>query len=42
FFGTCKKNDVNPYLWLKKALDIIPKHKVNKLEELLPQNLKLE
>lgn len=42
FFGTCKKNDVNPYLWLKKVLDIIPEHKVNKLEELLPQNLKLE
>lgn len=41
FFGTCKKNDVNPFLWLKKVLGIIPQHKVNMLEELLPQNLSL-
>jgi len=41
FFATCKKNDVNPYEWLKKVLEIIPSHKVNMLHELLPQNLKL-
>ena len=41
FFGTCKKNDVNPFDWLKKVLKIIPEYKANKLHELLPQNLKL-
>ena len=41
FFGTCKKNDVNPFEWLKKVLEVIPEHKVNQLHELLPQNLKL-
>ena len=41
FFATCKKNNVNPYEWLKKVLEIIPSHKVNMLHELLPQNLKL-
>jgi transposase len=41
FFGTCKKNDVNPVEWLKKVLEVIPQYKVNKLHELLPQNLKL-
>lgn len=41
FFGTCKKNDVNPYDWLRKVLEVIPTHKVNKLTELLPQNLDL-
>ena len=39
FFGTCKKNDVNPFEWLKKVLEVIPHHKVNRLDELLPQNL---
>jgi len=41
FFGTCKKNNVNPFLWLKKVLEIIPQHKANRLHELLPQNLQL-
>jgi len=41
FFGTCKKNNVNPFEWLKKVLEIIPEHKVSKLHELLPQNLEL-
>lgn len=41
FFGTCKKNNVNPYQWLKKVLEIIPDYKVNKLDDLLPQNLEL-
>jgi transposase len=41
FFATCKKNNVNPFEWLKKVLEIIPTYKVNKLADLLPQNLKL-
>lgn len=41
FFGTCKKNNVNPYQWLKKVLEVIPEHHANKLAELLPQNMKL-
>lgn len=41
FFGTCKRNNVNPFEWLKKVLEVIPNHKVNKLYELLPQNLVL-
>ncbi len=41
FFGTCKKNNVNPFEWLRKVLEVIPEHKVNKLHELLPQNLQL-
>jgi transposase len=41
FFGTCKKNGVNPYDWLRKVLKVIPAYKVNKLTDLLPQNLEL-
>ncbi len=41
FFGTCKKNNINPFEWLKKVLEVIPNYKVNKLADLLPQNLKL-
>jgi hypothetical protein len=41
FFGTCKKNDVNPFEWLKKVLEVIPEYKISKLDELLPQNLDL-
>ena len=41
FFGTCKKNDVNPFEWLKKVLEVIPEYKVSRLHELLPQNIKL-
>ncbi len=41
FFGTCKKNDVNPYEWLRKVLGVIPTYKVNRLTDLLPQNLEL-
>ncbi|MCG6190261.1 transposase domain-containing protein [Maribellus maritimus] len=41
FFATCKKNDMNPFELLKKVLEAIPEHKVSKLHELLPQNLKL-
>lgn len=41
FFGTCKKNDVNPFIWLKQVLEVIPQHKANRIHELLPQHLKL-
>jgi transposase len=41
FFGTCKKNNVNPFDWLRKVLEVIPTYKVNKLTELLPQNMNL-
>ena len=41
FFGTCKKHKVNPFVWLKKVLEIIPDYPANKLTDLLPQNLKL-
>ena len=36
FFGICKKNNVNPFNWLKRVLEVIPEHKANKLHELLP------
>jgi transposase len=42
FFGTCAKNNINPYEWLKKVLEIIPDYHVNKLQDLLPQNLNLQ
>jgi hypothetical protein len=38
FFGTCRKNNINPFEWLKDVLERIPAHKANKLFELLPQN----
>lgn len=41
FFGTCKKNNVNPYQWLKRVLELIPDYPANKIGDLLPQNLKL-
>ena len=41
FFGTCKKNNVNPYQWMKRVLELIPEYPANKIGDLLPQNLKL-
>lgn len=41
FFGTCKHNNVDPFTWLKKVLEIIPDYPANKLSDLLPQNLDL-
>jgi len=38
FMGTCKKNSVNPFEWLRDVLTRIPDHHANKLEQLLPQN----
>lgn len=40
-FGTCKKNGINPYDWLKHVLEVIPNYKVNRLTELLPQHMKM-
>ncbi len=36
--GTCKLNDVNPFVWLKDILNTIAAHPINKITELLPQN----
>ena len=33
---TCKKNDVDPYEWLKDIYTRIPTHPINKINELLP------
>ena len=42
FFGTCKMNDVDPFIWFKTVLKIIPDYPANKLADLLPQNLNLQ
>lgn len=42
FTGTCKLHGVNPMEWLTEVLNQIADHKVNKLYELFPQNLKLD
>lgn len=39
FLGTCKINDVNPFVWLRETLEKIPTHPVNKLTDLLPCNV---
>ncbi len=36
FLGSCKLNGVNPQDWLTHVLTVIPGHKANKLEDLLP------
>ncbi|TFG90525.1 MAG: IS66 family transposase [Candidatus Atribacteria bacterium] len=41
FFATCKHNNVDPFTWLKKVLEIIPDYPANKLSDLLPQKLNL-
>lgn len=38
FFGTCAKNGVDPRAWLKKVLEMINDHPVNRIRELLPTN----
>jgi len=39
---TAKLNDINPWSYLKKVLDVIQDHKANRLSELLPWTLKLD
>ena len=34
--GTCKIRDIEPYAWLKNALEIIPDNPANQLEKVLP------
>jgi transposase len=41
FFASCKHNNVDPFTWLKKVLEIISDYPANKLSDLLPQNLDL-
>ena len=36
--GTCKKNNVDPYAWLRDVLTRLPDHKANQLDQLLPNN----
>jgi len=40
--GTCKLNGINPFIWLRETLRRIATHPINKIEELLPQNFKLD
>lgn len=40
FLGTCKINNIGPLEWLSNVLKRIPDHSIQRLEELLPQNLK--
>lgn len=37
FFGTCKKNDIDPQKWLAYAINNINDTKASQLKELLPQ-----
>jgi transposase len=36
FFTSCRRNNVNPFEWLKDVLERIPEHSIQRLEELLP------
>ena len=36
FFTSCRRNDVNPFEWLKDVLERIPMQSMKRLEELLP------
>jgi transposase len=36
--GTCKMHGVNPFIWLKEVLTILPSYPINKIKELLPHN----
>jgi transposase len=41
FFAMCKKHEVNPFAWLKYALENIMTIKHQKIRDLYPQNFKL-
>ena len=36
FLGTCKRNDIEPFTWLRDTLAKIQDHPINRIEELLP------
>ena len=40
FFGTCQKNNVEPFKWLKYVLENLPDYPANRMKELLPQFIK--
>jgi transposase len=40
FLGTCKINNIEPFEWLSTVLKRIPDQSIQRLEELLPGNLK--
>lgn len=40
--STCKMHGIDPYQWLTDVLKRIPDHPINRIEELLPQNWKVE
>ena len=42
FFSSCKKQDINPFLWLKTVLKKLPDWPINQIEELLPGNWGLQ
>ena len=42
FFGSCKALGVNPYRWLKKVLEVMPRTRPSRYAELLPGNLDLD
>jgi len=39
FFACCRLNNINPQKWFSYVLENIADHKVNKLHELLPNNI---
>jgi transposase len=41
FFGTCQKNNIDPYKWLKHVLQELPDYPASKIKDLLPQFIKL-
>ena len=36
----CRRNNVDPQAWLKDVFERVPNHKINKIEELMPNNWK--
>lgn len=42
FFGSCISCGINPRQWLKQVLDKIPDHPINKIHQLLPNNIILD
>ena len=40
FVATCKINNIEPSEWMTKMFTRIPDHSIQRLEELLPQNLR--